>query len=105
MAVARTAAINTLVTFEAFYLLNTRFLLAVSWPQRALAGNPYVPLAIAVVIGLQLLFTYAPFAQKLFHTAALGADAWLRIVVIALSIYIIVEVEKWLVRASRLRVG
>ena len=104
MEVARTAAINTLVAFEVFYLLNTRFLLAPAWPHRALAGNPYVPLAIVLVIGLQLLFTYAPFMQQLFHTAALGPEAWARIGLIALSIYVIVELEKWLVRATRMRV-
>jgi magnesium-transporting ATPase (P-type) len=103
--VARTAAINTLVTFEAFYLLNTRFLLAPAWPQHVLLGNLYVPLTILLVVGLQLLFTYAPFMQQLFHTAALGADAWLRIVSIGLVIYVIVEIEKAVVRGSRLDIG
>ena len=103
--VARTAAINTLVTFEAFYLLNTRFLSAPAWPQRVLLGNLYVPLAIVFVIGLQLLFTYAPIMQQLFHTAALGADAWARIVLIGLVIYVIVEIEKAAVRRLRLPIG
>ena len=97
---ARTAAVNTLVMFEAVYLLNTRFLLAPAWPWRALAGNPYVPLSIVLVLGLQLLYTYAPFMQTLFHSAPLDAGAWGRIVLIALSIYVIVEVEKALVRAA-----
>jgi len=98
LEVARTAAVNTLVMFQAVYLLNSRFLLAPAWPHQALRGNPYVPLSIAVIVGLQLLFTYAPFMQTLFHTAPLGADAWLRIVLIALSIYVIVELEKTVVR-------
>ena len=100
LEVARTAAVNTLVMFEAVYLLNTRFLLALAWPWRALAGNPYVPLSIVLVLGLQLLYTYAPFMQALFHSAPLDAGAWGRIVLIALSIYVIVEVEKALVRAA-----
>ena len=98
LEVARTAAVNTLVMFQAAYLLNSRFLLAPAWPQQALRGNPYVPLSIALIVALQLLFTYAPFMQTLFHTAPLGADAWLRIVLIALSIYVIVELEKTVVR-------
>ena len=104
LEVARTAAINTLVTFEAFYLLNTRFLLAPAWPWRALLGNPYVPLTIALVIGLQTLFTYVPFMQALFHTAPLDLAALARIALIGASVYVIVEIEKWLVRVAGLRV-
>jgi len=104
LEVARTAAVNTLVMFEVFYLLNSRFLLNASWPIRALTGNPYVPLSILVVIGFQLLYTYTPVMQSLFQTAALDLAAWVRIVAIATSIYVIVEFEKWLVRRLGLSV-
>jgi magnesium-transporting ATPase (P-type) len=104
LEVARTAAVNTLVMFQAVYLLNSRFLLVHAWPHHALRGNPWVPFSIALIVGLQLLFTYAPFMHGLFHTAPLGADAWLRIVLIALSIYVIVELEKAVVRGLQLRV-
>jgi magnesium-transporting ATPase (P-type) len=96
--VARTAAVNTLVMFQAVYLLNSRFLLAPAWPHQALRGNPYVPLSIVLIVGLQLLFTYVPFMHTLFHTAPLEAEAWARIVLIAASIYVIVELEKAIMR-------
>ncbi len=102
---ARTAAVNTLVMFEVFYLINSRFLIEASWLPRALTGNPYVPLAILLVIGFQLLYTYAPFMQVLFQSAPLDVAAWVRIVLIAFSIYVIVEAEKALVRILRLRVN
>ena len=105
LEVARTAAVNTLVMFEVVYLFNTRFLLAPVWPWRALAGNPWVPASIALVLALQLLYTYAPFMQTLFHSAPLDAGAWGRIVLIAPSIYVIVEFEKWLVRVTKARVA
>ena len=101
---ARTAAVNMLVVIEVFYLLNTRYLLAPAWPQRALTGNRYVPLSIAAVLAVQLLFTYAPFMQTLFHTAALGADVWGRIVLIGGVIYVVVELEKWAVRVMGLKI-
>ena len=101
---ARTAAVNTLVMFEVFYLLNCRSLINASWPPKALMGNRTVPLAIVLVIGLQLLYTYAPFMQALFQSTPLDTAAWLRILLIAVSIYIIVEVEKTLVRLMGLRV-
>ncbi len=102
---ARTAAVNTLVMFEVFYLLNTRFLIEPAWLPRALTGNRWVPLAIALVMGFQMLYTYAPFMQVMFHSAPLAAGVWLRIVLVALSVYLIVEIEKWLVRTLGLRVA
>ncbi|RJQ46745.1 MAG: cation-transporting P-type ATPase [Gammaproteobacteria bacterium] len=118
---ARTAAVTTLVMFEAVYLLNSRRLLDPAWPQRAFSGdvhgstnvaggrmpgatNPYIALTIVLVVLLQLLYVYAPFMQTLFHSASLGAEAWLRIILIALSIYVIVEFEKGIVRAMNWRV-
>jgi magnesium-transporting ATPase (P-type) len=98
---ARTAAVNTLVVFEAFYLLNARFLIEAASPRAALTGNVYVPMMILLVIALQLVYTYAPFMQTLFHSAALGGDTWLRVVLIGLSIYVLVEIEKAVVRAAR----
>ena len=100
---ARTAAVNTLVVIEVFYLLNTRYLLAPSWPQRALIGNRYVPLSIVAVLAVQALFTYAPFMQALFHTAALGGEVWARIVLVGVIIYVVVELEKWLARTLSLK--
>jgi len=98
---ARTAAVTTLVMFEAVYLLNSRRLLDAAWPQRAFSGNPYIALTIFLVVLLQLLYVYAPFMQTLFHSAPLGVDAWLRIMLIALSVYVIVEFEKGVVRALK----
>ena len=115
---ARTAAVTTLVMFEAVYLLNSRRLLEAAWPQRAFSGdvhgstnvaggrtpgatNPYIALTIFLVVLLQLLYVYAPFMQTLFHSAPLGAEAWLRIMLIALSVYVIVEFEKGIVRALK----
>jgi magnesium-transporting ATPase (P-type) len=98
---ARTAAVTTLVMFEAVYLLNSRRLLDAAWPQRAFSGNPYIALTIFLVVLLQLLYVYAPFMQTLFHSASLGAEAWLRIMLIALSVYVIVEFEKGVVRALK----
>lgn len=48
------------------------------------------------MIGAQLLFTYAPFMQHLFHTAPLDAGAWLRITAVATLSFALIELEKWL---------
>ncbi len=97
---ARTAAVNTLVMFEAFYLLSARYLLAPAPPLAALRENRAVPAMIALVVLFQLAYTYAPFMQALFHSAPLDAAAWGRVVLVALTVYPLVELEKALVRAA-----
>ena len=91
---ARTTAVNTLVMFEVFYLFNTRTLKTPIWRARGFFANRTVFVAVAVVLGAQLIFTYLPFMQKLFHTAAISAADWLRIVLITAPILLIVEAEK-----------
>jgi len=56
------------------------------------------------MVGLQILITYAPFMQTLFHTAPLGLQAWARIIGVGLCVYGAVGTEKWLrqrLRATR----
>lgn len=79
-------------------------MLPAAWPHKALHGNPYVPLSIMVVVLFQLLYTYAPFMQAMFHSTPLEFGAWLRIMLIAFSVYVIVELEKGIVRALKWRV-
>lgn len=43
----------------------------------------------------QLLFTYAPVMNNLFHTAPIDIGAWLRIAAVALGAFVIVEIEKF----------
>jgi len=100
---ARTAAVTTLVMFEVFYLLNSRYLLAAAW-HRTAHGNRYVSLAIGAVLVFQLLYIYAPFMQPLFHSTSLNAESWLRITLVAASVYVIVEIEKAIIRFFRWQV-
>jgi magnesium-transporting ATPase (P-type) len=98
---ARTVAVNTLVVFEVFYLFNTRHLREPVTSREGLFGSRIVLLSVAVVMGFQMLFTYAPPFQHLFATRAIDLDAWLRIVLVAFSVFVLVEMEKWLVRRSK----
>lgn len=98
LEVARTTAVNTLIFFQIFYLLNARYMKAPVLNREGLTGNRYVLGAIAVILLLQMLFTYLPIMQSLFGTAALPVEEWLRLVAFTTSIFILVELEKWLVR-------
>ena len=53
---------------EVAYLFNTRYLRDPVINRAGLLGSRPVLIAIAVVLGLQLLFTYAPPLQVLFDT-------------------------------------
>jgi magnesium-transporting ATPase (P-type) len=94
---ARTIAVNTLVMFEVFYLLNTRYITAPVLNREGLFGSRYVLGAIALVLLFQLLFTYAEPFQALFGTTAIGVDDWLRITAVGSSVFVLVELEKWLI--------
>ncbi len=95
---ARTAAVNTLVMLEVFYLFNARFLLASSFNRAGIFGSRPVLTAIGLVITFQLLFTYAPPMQFLFQTEAIDAATWAEIVVISSTVFFFVETEKYVVR-------
>ena len=95
---ARTLAVNTLVMFEVFYLMNVRSIKESGLTLETWTGNRIAILAMLIVILGQFLFTYAPWLQNLFETRALTAGHWLILVVVTLSSYFLIEGEKWAVR-------
>jgi magnesium-transporting ATPase (P-type) len=100
---ARTLAVNTLVMFEAFYLLNVRHILAPALNLGGLFGNRMAVAAVATVTGLQLLMTYAPSMNALFGTAPLDLDDWLLVIAVAATVVPLVELEKFILRRRALR--
>lgn len=95
---ARTVAVNTLVMFEVFYLLSARHLLSPALSRETLFSNRYVWYAIGLLIIIQLGFTYLGPMQTLFHTTDMGFESWLRVMFVASSVLLLVELEKMLLR-------
>jgi len=95
---ARTATVNLLLMGEVFYLFNCRRMTAGILSFEGLFGSRYVLFAIVVLLTLQVLFTYQPTMQTLFHTAPLDAAAWVGIVVFGVGVLLVVEVEKMVAR-------
>ncbi len=91
---ARTVAVNVFVMVELFYLFNCRSLDR-SMFQLGLFSNPWVTGGVLTTIVLQLLFTYAPAMNFLFHTAPIDGATWIPIIGIGLGSYFIVGMEKW----------
>jgi cation-transporting P-type ATPase F len=94
---ARTVAVNVFVMVELFYLFNCRSLTK-SMFQLGVFSNLWVWVGVGSMVALQLLFTYAPFMNRFFHSAPIGWDAWWRILLTAVVAYLIVGLEKWIRR-------
>ncbi|MDQ1351313.1 MAG: cation-transporting P-type ATPase, partial [Acidobacteriota bacterium] len=94
---ARTAAVGVLVIGELFYLLNCRSL-SRSMFALGVFSNRWLISGVLIMIFLQMLFTYSPVMNRFFHSAPITLDAWEGIFLIALLIYVIVEIEKFVLR-------
>jgi cation-transporting P-type ATPase F len=97
LASARTIAANVFVFSEMFYLFNCRSL-EYSMFHVGVFSNLWVIFGALTMTLLQLLFTYWPPMQKLFGSATIGYDEWLLILSVAMSIHLIVGLEKLLRR-------
>lgn len=95
---SRTIAVNALVMFEIFYLFNSRYITASVLNWRGLVGNRYVLYAIVLLFSFQLGFTYLPQLQFLFGSASISPGVWVLIVLVASSVLILVELEKFIYR-------
>ena len=93
-ALAATAAINTLVVGQAFYLFNSRYILEPSWNISGFIGSRAVLISIAILAVLQLSFTYLPQMQYIFDTQGLPPGAWVKILAFGIIVFILVELEK-----------
>lgn len=94
--VARTVAVNVFVIGELFYLFSCRSL-GKSIFAVGLFTNVWVWLGVAISIALQLTFTYAPFMNRLFHSAPFGINEWLKIIAVGSIISVVVGIDKWVV--------
>jgi cation-transporting ATPase F len=92
-AEARTVAVAMFVVGEAFYLLNCRSLQR-SFFSVGFNSNPWIWVGIATMMFLQLLFTYLPIMNSWFSSAPISADAWLRVFVGGVLIFVLVGIEK-----------
>jgi cation-transporting ATPase F len=91
--VAHTMVVNVFALTLLTYLFNCLSLQRpILW--RGLHRNPWVAVGGVTLLGLQALYTYAPFMNDLFHSAPLNITAWLRICAVAVISYTVVELIK-----------
>jgi magnesium-transporting ATPase (P-type) len=99
-SMSRTIAVNTLVGGQLFYLFNCRKIRLPSLG-KGFFNNKYVFLAVGILILLQMLFVYAPFMNLFFDTRPIDRVYWLYPIGAGLSVFLIVEIEKWLIEKFR----
>jgi len=90
---ARTIAVNVFAVGQSFYLLNCRSL-RYSMFRLGVFSNPWIWGGIATMTAAQLMFTYLPLMNQLFHTAPIGVIDWISILAVGLVIYLIIGAEK-----------
>ncbi|NCF27327.1 MAG: HAD-IC family P-type ATPase [Gammaproteobacteria bacterium] len=101
LELARTVAVNTIVMCEIFYLFNVRRMGRAGSGGSSLMDLRPALIASALVLVFQAAFTYLPAMQGLFGTAPLTAWHWLVITAVAFGVYLVVELEKRLLPATR----
>ncbi|MCS7190176.1 MAG: HAD-IC family P-type ATPase, partial [Fimbriimonadales bacterium] len=95
LARAQTVALTTMVLFQNFHVGNSRseyrsaFLLS---PLR----NPFLLLAALIATTVHALALYLPFTQFVLRVEPIELEAWLRSVLVAFSVVVVVEVHKWI---------
>lgn len=97
---ARTVAVNLFVMVELFYLWNCRSFTR-SMFSIGLFSNPWVIYGSISMVVLQLLYTYVPFMNTIFQSAPISAESWGRLLLVGITVYPIVGIEKWI--TNRLR--
>ena len=95
---ARTYAVNTLVMMEVFYLLSVRYLRASALSLQKMFNSQAVIYGVGSVITLQLIFTYVPFMEDFFETRPVDFVHGFEIIAIGLSVFGLLELEKWVRR-------
>ncbi len=90
---ARTIAVNVFAVGQSFYLLNCRSL-RYSMFRLGVFSNPWIWGGIAAMTVAQLLFTYLPLMNQMFHTAPISIIDWMSIMAVGLVIYLIIGAEK-----------
>jgi Ca2+-transporting ATPase len=93
-AAAQTVAFTGLILLEKFNVFNFR---SFHQPLAAVGffTNPWLLLAWAGNMALQVCVVYVPFLQRAFHTVPLGLADWGLMLVVAAPVFIITESVKW----------
>jgi Ca2+-transporting ATPase len=98
---ARTIAVTTMVFFQFFQAYNSRSEIHSLFGMNPL-GNPFLFYGTLAAFIAHLAAIYLPAMQWIFRLEPIGAVEWLRIGLVAVTVIIAVEIDKWLRRRQML---
>lgn len=97
---ARTVAVNIFVFGQMFYLFNCRSLTRSAW-QLGFFSNRWLWAGVAVMTGLQILFTYTSVLNSIFRSEPMGLSHWAMVLGYSALISGVVGVEKFFRRIRK----
>ena len=92
---AQTATLATVILVHICYLFTARSITESAFTFSPFS-NKWVLMGIAVTIAAMLMLIYIPFLQVIFRTAAFPAVWWIPIILLALTGFFVIEIEKFL---------
>jgi Ca2+-transporting ATPase len=90
---ARTIAVTTMVLFQFFQAWNSRSELQSVFRINPFS-NPFLFYSMVAAMLAQIAVVYVPALQWVFRTEPLAGSEWLRIVLVALTVVVGVEIDK-----------
>ena len=100
---ARTLAMTTMVFFQFFQAWNSRSEYQ-SIFRLSPVSNPFLFYGMIAAVLSQLVVVYVPSLQWVFRTEPINGAEWLQILLLALTVVVVVETDKWLRRRGKLHV-
>ncbi|HBE89182.1 MAG TPA: ATPase [Elusimicrobia bacterium] len=91
----RTVAMTTMVFFQFFQLWNSRSETRSIFRISPLS-NPFLAFSMLAALVAQILVIYEPNMQRLFQTTALSEPQWIRIILTASTVILVVELDKFI---------
>jgi len=101
VAQAQTTAVTTLALGQLAYLFNCRFTDRSSLTLDVLRGNRVLWISAGLLVLFQVGFVYVPFMHTLFGSAAVPWRGWWVPLVLAVVVFLVVELGKAVGRARR----
>jgi Ca2+-transporting ATPase len=94
---ARTVALTTMVVYQVFQAGNARSETDSVFHRNPLS-NPFLFVATVAALGVHVAALYLPFTQYVLRVEPIGPGAWVRIVAMATSILVAMELHKFVRR-------
>ncbi len=98
LAQAQTIALTTMVLFQMFQVGNSRSE-RLSVFQKSPFSNPFLFTASAAALLVHIAALYLPPTQFVLRVEPIPFEAWLRIVPVAATIIVAMEIHKWIRRS------